>query len=164
MDLHLTAEQTVDAAPDATFALALDAARFPEFFAGYGPIPAVRAVILHAPPAVGSTREIHNGDGSRLTETITALDPPRRHAYTLTGLRPPFSWLVRSGHADWQFEPVGARTRITWHYRWVLTSPLAWPVAALLLPLCMRRAMARCLAAMAAALAAPHGLAPDPSP
>lgn len=159
MDLDLIAEQHVDGAPEAVFALALDPARFPEFFTGYGPIPAVRSVIPHAPPAAGSTREIHNGDGSRLSERITVLDPPRRHAYTLTGLRPPFAWLVRAGHADWRFEPAGTGTRISWHYRWELSSPLAWPVAAPLLRLCMRRAMARCLAAMAAGFSPPH---PDP--
>ena len=164
MDLHLTAAQFVDAHPEHAFALAMDPARFPAFFTGYGPIPAVVAVIPHAPPAIGSTREIRNGDGSCLSERITAFDPPHHHAYTLTGLRPPFAWLVRAGHADWRFEPVGSGTRVTWRYRWELTSPLAWPVAAPLLRLCMHRAMARCLAAMATALATPHATAPAPSP
>ena len=156
MDVDLIAEHCLEGAPEAVFALALDAARFPEFFTGYGPIPAVCAVIPHAAPAVGSTREIHNSDGSRLAESITAFDPPRHHAYTLTGLRPPFSWLVGAGHADWRFEPAGTGTRITWRYRWALTSPLAWPLAAPLLRLAMRGAMARCLAAMAADFTPPH--------
>ena len=153
MHLDLQADQTFAAPPDAVFALALDAARFPEFFTGCGPIPAVRQITLHAPSAVGSTRTLTNSDGSRLTEVITAFDPPRHHAYTLTGLRPPLAWLVRAGHADWQFTPHGAGTQVTWRYRWTLVSPLAWPVAAPLLRVFMRAAMARCLAAMAAALA-----------
>ncbi|QSX79143.1 SRPBCC family protein [Agrilutibacter solisilvae] len=153
MDLHLQADQDFGADPDTVFALALDAARFPEFFTGFGPIPAVRQITAHAPPAVGSTRELINGDGSRLHERITALDAPRHHAYTLTGLRPPLAWLVRAGHANWRFTPTAHGTHVRWQYRWTLTSPLAWPLAAPLLRVFMRGAMARCLAAMAAALA-----------
>ena len=162
MDLHLQADQAFAAPPDAVFALALDAARFPEFFSGYGPIPAVRQITLHAPSAVGSTRALLNSDGSQLHERITAYAPPHHHAYTLTGLRAPLAWLVRAGHADWRFVPAGDGTpgngtHVTWRYRWTLTSPLAWPLAAPLLRVFMRGAMARCLASMAAALdAAPR--------
>ena len=164
MDLLLSAEQDFAAAPEAVFARALDAGRFPEFFSGYGPIPAVRAVTPQAPAAVGSTREVHNSDGSRLHERITVLQAPQRHAYTLTGLRPPFAWLVRAGHADWHFSPAGAGgTRVRWDYRWELTGPLAWPLAAPLLRVFMRGAMARCLAAMAASFGPDPSALPSPS-
>jgi hypothetical protein len=101
---------------------------------------------------VGSTRELENGDGSRVTERITALDAPRRHAYTLTGLAPPFSWLVRAGHADWTFTGVAGGTDVQWRYDWDLAHGLAWPVAWPLLQGFMRTAMQRCLRAMAGAL------------
>ena len=48
MDLHLTAEQDFDATPEAVFALTVDPERFPAFFTGFGPIPAVEAITLHA--------------------------------------------------------------------------------------------------------------------
>ena len=39
------------------------------------PIPGLRKITLHAPPAVGSTRELEDNDGLVLNERITALDP-----------------------------------------------------------------------------------------
>lgn len=152
MRIRVLAEHTVPAPPAAVFALALDPARFPATFRGCGPIPAVRRITANAPPAVGSTRELENSDGSRVTERITALEPPFRHAYTLTGLAPPFSWLVRAGHAEWTLAPVAAGTHVQWRYDWELTRRLAWPVAWPLLQGSMRIAMRRCLRAMAQAL------------
>jgi hypothetical protein len=152
MQIRLLARHTVPAPCAAVFALTLDPARFPAIFRGCGPIPAVRRITAHAPPAVGSTRELENGDGSRVTERITALDAPRRHAYTLTGLAPPFSWLVRAGHADWTFTGVAGGTDVQWRYDWDLAHGLAWPVAWPLLQGFMRTAMQRCLRAMAGAL------------
>jgi carbon monoxide dehydrogenase subunit G len=164
MDLHLTAEQDFDATPEAVFALTVDPERFPAFFTGFGPIPAVEAITLHAPLAVGSTRELRNGDGSRLLERVTALQAPQHHAYTLTGLRPPLAWLARAGHADWRFVPTAGGTRVRWRYRWELTHGLAWPVAAPLLHGFMRTAMARCLAAMAATFASSPAVPPATPP
>lgn len=152
MDVNLRAGRHVAAAPEAVFALSLDPGRFPATFRGFGPIPAIRAITLHAAPAVGSTRELLNSDGSRPRERITALEPARRHAYVLTGLRAPFSWLVRCGHADWTLAPSGVGTDVAWRYRFELTHPLAWPLAWLLLHGFMRAAMQRCLAAMARTL------------
>ena len=150
MQIRLLAQHTLPASPAAVFALALDPARFPATFRGCGPIPAVRRITAQLPPAVGSFRELENSDGSRVTERVTALDAPRRHAYTLTGLAPPFAWLVRAGHAEWTFtdaRPHG--THVRWRYDWELAGPLAWPVAWPLLQGLMRLAMRRCLRAMA---------------
>jgi len=154
MDVNLRATRHFRAPPEAVFALALDPVRFPATFRGFGPIPAIRAITLHAPPAVGSTRELANSDGSRPLERITALEPPHRHAYVLSNLNVPFSWLVRAGHADWSFVPDAGGTAVTWRYRFELTSPLAWPLAAPLLHAFFAAAMRRCLAAMATTLAA----------
>ena len=152
MQIRLVAEHVLPAPPAAVFALALDPVRFPATFRGCGPVPAVRRIALHAPPAVGSTRELENSDGSRVTERVTALDAPFRHAYTLSGLAPPFSWLVRAGHADWTFAGVADGTHVTWRYDWELAGGLAWPVAWPLLQGFMRQAMRRCLRAMAEAV------------
>jgi hypothetical protein len=150
MDISVRVERTIRAAPPAVFALALDATRFPATFAGCGPIPALRRITPLAAPAVGSEREVESSDGSLLIEQITAFDPPRRHAYTLSGLRPPLAWLVRSGCADWHFSAVGDNeTCISWNYTFALTHALVWPIAAPLLRIFMGGAMRRCLGAMA---------------
>lgn len=156
MRLSLTAERRIDAPPEAVFALALDSDRFPALFPGFGPIPALVRITPLAPPAVGALRSLESSDGSRLMERITALEPPRLHAYTLDGLRPPLAWLARAGHARWEFaadrSEGGHATRVAWRYDFELTSPLAWPLAAPLLRGCMRAAMRRCLERMAQAL------------
>jgi carbon monoxide dehydrogenase subunit G len=156
VDLNLTEQLLIRAAPAAVFALSIDAARFPGLFRGCGPIPALREVRLHAPAAVGVTRDVESSDGSCMTETITALVPDQRHAYTLSGIGPPLSWLVRTGHADWTFVATTEGTRVTWHYRFALTTPLVAPLAAPLLQIFMRTAMRRCLAAMAKVLESPN--------
>lgn len=151
MPITITVQRHIPASATEVYALATDAARFP--FPGDGPIAAVRTITLDAPLAVGSTRQIHNADGSVLTERVTVLDAPTRHAYELSGFVVPFSWLVQLGEADWQLRPADGGTDVTWSYRFTLTTALAWPLAAPLLQVFMRRAMARSLAAMAAILA-----------
>ena len=114
---------------------------------------------LHAPLAVGSTRSVHNADGTVLSERVTVLDPPVRHAYVLSGFRPPFSWLVTQGEANWTFAGHEFGSRVRWDYEFELTRRWLWPVAALVLKLFMARAMHRCLKNMARAL-----MTPDPAP
>lgn len=152
--IELSVARTI-AAPVATvFAFALDAQRFPATFTGCGPIPALRRITALAPPAVGATREVESSDGSVLIERIDALDPPHHHAYTLSGLRPPLAWLVRSGAADWTFAEIDDATRVTWRYAFAATTAFALPLAWPLLQIAMRTAMRRCLEAMAKALEA----------
>jgi ribosome-associated toxin RatA of RatAB toxin-antitoxin module len=152
VNVLLRAERKIRTSPDAVYALSLDVQRFPGFFTGFGPIPGLRRVTLHAPLAVGSTRELEDNDGLLLNERITALEPGSRHAYTLSGLHPPLAWLVRSGHAEWTFAPLPEGTQVVWTYDFELTSPLAWPIASPLLHVCMRGAMQRCLDAISRAL------------
>src|SRR5690349_6683382 len=110
MRIEVRVERTIAATPAAVFALAMDAARFPAAFSGCGPIPALRRITPLAPPAVGSTREVESSDGSQLIERITSFEPPHRHGYTLSGLRPPLAWLVRSGDAEWTFGDAAGAT------------------------------------------------------
>ena len=152
MIITLSVARTIAAPAAAVFALALDSERFPATFSGCGPIPALRRITPLAPPAVGATRAVESSDGSQLTERITAFDPPRRHAYTLSGMRPPLAWLVRTGNADWSFEESNGATLVTWRYAFELTGAVAAPLAWPLLHVFMRGAMRRCLAAMARVL------------
>ena len=149
MHVLLHTERTLRAPPDAVFALAVDAERFPALFAGFGPIPGLRRITLHGPLAIGATRDVEDLGGVVMCERVDALEPSRRHAYTLSGLQPPLSWLVREGRADWTFAPAGAGTQVVWTYAFELTAALAWPLAAPLLRVYMRGAMQRCLDAMA---------------
>lgn len=148
MKILLHSERIIRAAPQAVYALSLDTSRFPTLFAGFGPIPGLRRITLHAPAAVGATRDVEDLAGVVMRERIDALEAGRRHAYTLSGLQPPLSWLVRTGAADWTFAPAGDGARVVWTYTFELTSPLAAPVAVPLLRIFMRGAMQRCLDAM----------------
>lgn len=149
MRIMCEAQQTMPCGPHAVFALMVDPDRFPSMFEGYGPIPAIRSVTLDAPLAVGATRRIHNTDGSILTEQVTALDRPVRHAYTLVGFRPPFSWLVTRGESDWTLSTREPGTHVRWIYDFTLTNALAYPLASVVLKFFMSRAMQRCLDNMA---------------
>lgn len=153
MNILLHAQRRIAASAEAVYALAIDAQRFPAVFTGFGPIPGLRRITLHAEPAVGTTRDVEDNAGVVMHERIDALEPARRHAYTLSGLKPPFAWLVRVGHADWTFAPAGnAATDVVFSYNFELTSPVAWPLASPLLHVFMHGAMQRCLDGMARAL------------
>ena len=151
MKVHCQAETFVSAPPSDVFAMTVDPIRFPEFFTGFGPIAGIESVAVDAPLRPGSVRRVRSKDGSQLSEAVTVLDPPRRHAYVLSGFGAPFSWLVRRGEADWTATPSGDGTRLRWDYHFTLASPLVLPIAWPLLKLCMAGAMRRCLANMAAA-------------
>lgn len=148
MHVDCQAERTLPCTAAQAFDLLCDSARFPAFFSGCGPIPAVRAIECAGPPRVGAMRRVRNADGSVLTETVTAFEPPHRHAYRLSGLRAPFAWLVRHGDAQWRVADAPGGARVTWSYRFELTHALAAPLARPLLGF-MTLAMRRCLRAMA---------------
>ena len=86
--------------------------------------------------AEGSWRRITMTDGAVLEEVVLDYDPPRKHRYRWTeGLKPPFSFLVRSGTGCWDFSEVDGGTRIVWSYVFELKSPLAYPLILLIVPL-----------------------------
>lgn len=149
MQVSVSALQWCPTPITAVFACAVDPARFPSLFSGFGPIPALTRIELHQPLAVGVNRAVHSADGAVMQETVTAFDPPHQHAYRLQGIRPPLSWLVSSGAADWQFQQVPGGTEVRWTYCFTLTTPWVWPLAFPLLKLFMATAMQRCLAALA---------------
>jgi hypothetical protein len=153
MQVHCHAERNFSCPPAQVFQLIVDPVRFPLAFRGYGLIPAIRMIELVTPLAVGAIRRIHNVDGSTLSERITILDPPDLHAYTLSGFRPPFSWLVSCGDARWSVSGKDSQAIVRWDYAFTLSTGLVWPLAAVLLRFFMARAMQRCLDNMATLLA-----------
>lgn len=145
MKIQCNASQVFHSEPAAIFELMVDAASFPRCFTGYGLIPAIRSIRLAEPLAVGVTRHIYNADNSVLTEKVTVLDRPHRHAYTLSGFQAPFSWLVKLGESDWQLSRHGDDTHVRWTYEFTLTSVLLYPICFILLKFFMQKAMQRCL-------------------
>lgn len=137
----------VGATPEQVFAYATTPSAAAEFFTGYGPIPAIRSIefLPSSGPHIGGERTVRLVDGSELLEEIVGWDPPRRHSYRVTNFRPPLSRLASEATGSWTFEPTGQGTRITWHYAYRLTTPLAWPLAVPLVKLLMRGAMQRAL-------------------
>ncbi len=124
MNIFLRAERRIPAPAEAVYALSIDAQRFPAVFTGFGPIPGLGRITLHGEPAVGTTRDVEDNTGVVLHEHIDVLEPGRRHAYTLSGMQPPFAWLVRVGRADWTFTPAGKATDVVFSYTFELTRPV----------------------------------------
>ncbi|WP_165371637.1 SRPBCC family protein [Pseudolysobacter antarcticus] len=160
MQIECHAEKIFRSDVETAFDLIVDSKRFPGTFVGYGLIPSIRAIVLETPLTVGAVRRIHNSDGSVLTEHVTVLDAPTRHAYVLSGFRAPFAWLVNKGEADWLVSAAESDCMVRWSYTFTLTSSLIYPLATLLLRVFMQRAMQRCLDNMANLLA---GSAANPS-
>jgi len=154
MKITCIAEQAFACEPALLFELAVDAGSFPACFTGFGLIPAIRSIRLAEPLAVGVTRHIYNADNSVLVEKITLFDRPNRHAYTLSGFKMPFSWLVKLGESDWQFRQQGNGTQVRWTYEFTLTSFLLYLPCFILLKFFMQTAMKRCLKNMVKACGA----------
>lgn len=141
MQLKVHASHDVGAPPEKVFDFAVAAENLPRILQGFGPIPGIVAIELldGAPLTVGSKRRVRMADKSEILEEVLALDRPRRHNYRwLNAPAPPFSLLVRRGEADWLFTASPHGTRIDWSYTFELTSPLAAPLAAVVLMLFKR--------------------------
>ena len=123
-------------------------------FTGFGPIPGIREALYETPgnPRLGSVRRIVKTDGTAHREEITVFEPPVRHVSRITGIAPPFSWLVSSGEDDWLFAADGSGTLVTRRFSFELTTPLAVLIAAPLTHVFMRIAVRRDLRNIAAAL------------
>ncbi|MBE7189335.1 SRPBCC family protein [Jatrophihabitans endophyticus] len=105
-------ELTVDAAPDAVFALLADPHRHPDID-GSGTVRSVQTTQL--PLQVGSTFEMHmhHGFSYATRNTVLELDPGRVIAWQTRPLTRPLRWLI--GGRIWRYElaPEGSGTRIT---------------------------------------------------
>ncbi|MFK7895426.1 MAG: SRPBCC family protein [Myxococcota bacterium] len=105
---------------------------------GYGPLPAVTAIEDQTGDwsSVGESRIIRLADGHGMLEVLTAVDRPRRFAYTISDLTNVLRFLVTRFHGEWNFEaveqgPVAGPdlTRATWRYSFEPRSALARPIA-----------------------------------
>jgi uncharacterized protein YndB with AHSA1/START domain len=150
MEIDTLAVQEFAAPIETVFDRAVDHRQFSRFMKKTGPIPGIADAEIEGgkPPAVGAHRRVKMTDGSVMMEEILALDRPSRHQYRWLN-RPafPFSLLVRGAEATWTFVPAGNGSRIEWRYRFELTSPLVYPLAAPVVAI-FRRWMANALLAM----------------
>jgi uncharacterized protein YndB with AHSA1/START domain len=144
MQLATRAEIEIARSPGEVFDLAASCDGFPRFLHPLGPVPGVAgAEMLDASaPKPGARRRVRMTDGSTMDEELLAFERPTRHRYRWAHPpAPPFSLLVRGGEGDWTFSPAGDGTRIAWDYRFELTTPLVYPLAAVVV-LLFRRWMA----------------------
>lgn len=132
MELLAVAERTYPHPRERVFDVLCDNATYVRAFGDRGIVKGVAgAEMLDGRPLeAGARRKISMRDGAIIVEDILALDRPERHRYRWTdGPRPPFSWMVRSGTADWLFSETEDGTRVVWSYRFELRSPLWYPAA-----------------------------------
>lgn len=112
----------------------------------------------------GARRTITMTDKTVLEEEILDYTPPTRHEYRWSeGVKPPFSWLVRSGTGCWDFSETqaGRGTRVEWSYVFELRSALAYPLALPIVPL-FRRWLQQGLDAIAAEMEQKEAAASPP--
>jgi hypothetical protein len=153
MRVSTFAELVVPGAIDDVFAYATDPKRIAELFRGWGPIPAIEAMIVHGegPTTVGTTRTIRNSDGTTLDEEVIEHAPPHRHAYRLYGdFQGLVRMMVREGRGAWTYTQRDApggppATSVRWDYEFELRSPAWIIVAGPLMKIAFFRAQRRCL-------------------
>jgi hypothetical protein len=122
--------------------------RWPEF-RGYGPLPGINTATFEAttPEVIGTVIRVSNTDGSSHTEEVVEWDTSRRLRLRMGDFSPPLSRLATEFDETWQFERIGAFTRVvrsfTLHPRTVASRPLLW-----LISLLLRRAIDRHLQQM----------------
>lgn len=148
MDLKITEQVVIAAAPDRVFAHITQPDAPARTFRGHGPVPAaVKAEIVGGGELrVGAIRQVTSSDGSVVDEEIVALVPGERQAYRLVrGIKRPLSWLVRGAGGEWVLEAVGEGTEVTWTFTFELRTFLVWPVARIV-GRAFRKAMRKALA------------------
>jgi len=156
MEISTRSEVHVPRPPEVVFDRAVACETFVRILRPLGPIPGIaRAEILgDGQLRAGAQRRIELTDGSVMGEEILSFERPRLHAYRWQDAPAmPLALLVRRGTGEWSFAPEAGGTKVAWAYRFELTTPLAWPAAALVARL-FRRWMAQGLAALRDDLAA----------
>ncbi|HMP02789.1 MAG TPA: SRPBCC family protein [Gemmatales bacterium] len=135
----------------------LDLERWSDF-AGYGPVPGIRAATFEkrTEAVVGTRIRVVNRDGSTHLEEIVEWEPERRLRLWLSDFSRPMSWLAHGFEERWDFQADPAGTQVTrtfaLHPRGLVSRPWLWLISRLL-----RRAIQRHLEQMAQAGSIPHG-------
>jgi len=147
--MQIKTEVSIDVARgrEEVFAFAATTENLTKFFPGKGPIPGITGASLVGGGEVkaGTVRHVQMTDGSELDETFIEFTRPSGYAYQMSRLRPPLSYLVTVAEGRWIYTGDASSTHIVWQYCCTLTSPLAAPIAALVVKGFMKSAMADAL-------------------
>jgi ribosome-associated toxin RatA of RatAB toxin-antitoxin module len=149
MKVQSQAAIAIKAVPEQVFDFATAVPNLPKVFKGYGAIPGIRRaeIVGGGEMREGAIRRVTNTDNSVIDEEIIKLNRPTQQTYKLiSGFKPPFSFLIRSGAGDWTFVPSNDSTIVTWKFNFELTSVLAYPMMALIVSVFFQQAQQRCLA------------------
>jgi len=148
VQVHSKASITINAPREEVFSFTNDLSKFPQTFSGYGPIPGMDRVenLNGAETREGTIRNIHYVDGTVLEEHLIAHSAPSEMAYEIvSGLRAPFSWLVRGAGGRWTFTDRGDSAHVEWRFRFDLTTPFVYPIGFIVGAVFFRKAQERCL-------------------
>jgi Polyketide cyclase / dehydrase and lipid transport len=130
MQIQTNAQIIVNAGIETVFDASIDCQNLPKFFTGYQGIPAIVSVrtVDGLPLHEGSIRIVNNSDGSSIEEVIVSLKRPDTQGYELVkGLKPPFSWLVRTASGKWSYEALDAnRTKVIWNFYFEIPNVFAY--------------------------------------
>lgn len=118
-------------------------------FSGFGPIPGIASArwIEGDVCRTGAVREVRNRDGSTHREDVVLADPPHALEDRVYGFTSPFRFLVREARDRFELTPSAGGTTLQRTFTLELTSPIASPLAALLLP-ALHRAVQRHLSTL----------------
>ena len=129
MQVQTTAHVLIAADIERVFDASTDCENLPQFFTGYQTIPAIVSARTEdgQPLREGSRRIVTNSDGTSVEEIILTLKRPHCQEYQLIkGLKPPFSWLVRSAAGRWRYEEDDAGVKVTWRFEFEIRNILAY--------------------------------------
>lgn len=141
----------VAAPKEVVFEYATNPKNFPKFFKGAGPIPAVTKIenTNGEETRAGTIRKVTSSDGAVMMEEMIEFDPPEHQRYILkSGIKAPLSFLVKSGGGEWDFLKTKRGTMVIWRFHFELSSPVVYPIGALLVKVFFKTAMMRCLKGM----------------
>lgn len=148
MKVQSRASIEINALPEIVFDCATAPDNLPKFFKGYGVIPGILSVEIVGGGEMreGVIRRVKNLDNSIIDEEIINLKRPTKQTYKLiSGFKPPFSFLVRSGGGDWTFTLSHNSTILVWEFYFELTSILASPLMTFIMSVFFQKAQQLCL-------------------
>ncbi|HLP87118.1 MAG TPA: SRPBCC family protein [Nostocaceae cyanobacterium] len=133
---------------ESVFDISTDCENLPKFFTGYQPIPAIvnAKTLDELPLHEGSTRIVNNSDGSSVEEILVQLERPHVQAYKLIkGLKPPFSFLVRSAQGKWIYTNTDSGVKVDWEFEFEISNILGYLIFNLAVKKPFQKAQEICL-------------------
>ena len=139
---------TLPLAPEDVARQILDLAKWADF-KGYGVLPGIKAAEfeVRTPGVVGTRIRVTNTDGSSHVEEIVEWEPDSRLRLDMKNFSPPLSRLATGFVETWEFERLGAETRVNRSFEMHAKSVVTWPVL-WLISFILKRAIARHLRQM----------------